>query len=74
MQLNEWFGLKKMTQVEMSERSGISKWRLCRIACGHEDPELREVIIIDEITRGKVRAKDWLDRVKQKMNGSKLCG
>lgn len=52
---------KKMTQKEFSKRHGIPESVLSRSIAGKTVPTLRIAILIEGATRGKVKAKDWVN-------------
>lgn len=70
MQLLEWIKEKGYTQREVAKMLNLSTSRLCRICSGHE-PDLKEVMAIETLTRRKVRMEDFLTALKPK-EGNKL--
>ncbi len=52
---------KKMTQKEFSKRHSISESVLSRSVAGKTIPTLKVALQIERATRGKVKARDWVD-------------
>lgn len=65
MQLLEWIKATRNTQRYVANATGIHTSRICRIIKG-EDPLLHEVLAIEDCTKKKVRAADWIQRLRDK--------
>lgn len=55
----------KVSQIELAEKLGVSRWMVNRIERGERNPSLKLAIRVQEITGGIVTAKDFAGREVQ---------
>jgi len=66
MQLKEWLKTKpSISQSEIARRLAMDKSKISRIVNGVELPTLFQAVAIEELTKGKVKPKDWIESCKK---------
>jgi len=60
MKLAEWLKAKKLTDAEFGEMVDRDRATINRIKRGINKPSFPLIIVIERVTKNKVRFKDWV--------------
>lgn len=63
--LTIWRKTKKLSQEELAEKLGVTRWMINRIETGNRRPSWQLAAKISEFTSGKVTANDFASREAQ---------
>lgn len=72
MKLKEWLSKEGLTQEAFAKLLGSDQGHVSDLVRGKVRPRLDSVARIEEVTKGVVRAQDWLEPKKQKVRVEKL--
>ena len=61
MELSDYLAEVGMTQTELASRLGCHKSRITRILSGERKPTVQEIVDLEQITGGKVKASDFAE-------------
>lgn len=64
MTLREWMERNEITQVELSEKTGISQSLLSKYLRGNRGPKVHNALVLEKATKGQVPVEAW-DRKKR---------
>lgn len=72
MKLREWLQQQALTQEAFARLLGSDQGHVSDLVRGKVRLRLDSVVKIEEVTKGAVRAQDWLEPKKQKVRVEKL--
>jgi transcriptional regulator with XRE-family HTH domain len=72
VKLKEWLSNEGLTQEAFAKLLGSDQGHISDLVLGKVRPRLDSVARVEEVTKGAVKAQDWLEPKKQKVRVEKL--
>jgi transcriptional regulator with XRE-family HTH domain len=60
MTLRDWMDKNHVTQLDMSEKTGISQSLLSKYLSGDRIPKIENALVISKATKGAVPVESWV--------------